>query len=354
LALLKRLPEAEQDLRKALELQPDFLPARLNLGVAYWLDNQEEKALTEFEAVLQAPEEKRLLEAAYYRGQLYLKRRDYPKALADFDLVATEDPRFGYVHLLRSQVYLAQGQEAPALENLNAFLADGRPFDRHGAAAYELRGRLLRLFIPDLPPTQQIKCAELALLELANAYKLGGRSAELFDDLGAVLGKHLRRPDQALGVYSQGLEQAPKDTNLRNNRAWAYAEREQWDQAMADFAHVVRADPKNAEAQTGLGYVHAHQKAPEEAQRAALQALLHAPDDPLVFHTIACIYATLSQSDAGRATQYQDTAMDSLQRAVELWRRAGAGPNMIELIESDKAFPKSMRDRPDFQKLIKE
>ena len=45
LALGKRFPEAERDLAQALELLPDFRPARLNLGAVYWLKKDYDQAL---------------------------------------------------------------------------------------------------------------------------------------------------------------------------------------------------------------------------------------------------------------------------------------------------------------------
>src|SRR5262249_58999141 len=69
LALLKRFPEAERELKEAVRRWPDFSPARLNLGVARWLQKDYDGAVTYFTAVLEALPDKKHLQAAYVPRQ---------------------------------------------------------------------------------------------------------------------------------------------------------------------------------------------------------------------------------------------------------------------------------------------
>jgi hypothetical protein len=75
---------------------------------------------------------------------------------------------------------------------------------------------------------------------------------------------------------------------------------------------------------------------------------MHGAGDYLILHNVACIHAELSRQDP----KSEDLALDVLQRAVELWRRQGTEPKELNLIKGEKAFPKSLRDRPEFQKLL--
>ena len=113
LALQKRFEEAERDLDKAVALSPDPRPARVNRGVVYWNLKKDDKALADFDAVLRLPPEKRLVEAAFYRGQLYLQRGEVEKALADFDQVATENPGLQRVFLYRARIHSAPEGRRP-------------------------------------------------------------------------------------------------------------------------------------------------------------------------------------------------------------------------------------------------
>jgi hypothetical protein len=141
-------------------------------------------------------------------------------------------------------------------------------------------------------------------------------------------------------------------------RGWVHAGPGQnnLDLAEADFTEAIRRDPDFAEAHAALGFVHATRKAPGDAQREALQALLimarlRHPSDYIVFHNVACIYAVL-EADAGNATPYQDQAIKLLRHAVELWQFRGNGPSEINYIKGESAFGPALRARPEFKALL--
>jgi Flp pilus assembly protein TadD len=192
---------------------------------------------------------------------------------------------------------------------------------------------------------------EVALAELFKAVQMGGKEAGLFDDLGAVL-EHAGRLDQAIVAYSRGIAIAPDFAKLRIKRGWAWEQLNQQGKASDDFAAAARAAPDNAEAHTGLGYVHALRKLPRDAQREADLSLLHGGDDYLVLHNVACIYAALSQSDSAESNAYQDVSIALLRRALKLWKKSPNGPNELDLIKAEPAF-KPIRGRKDFQELLR-
>ena len=140
-------------------------------------------------------------------------------------------------------------------------------------------------------------------------------------------------------------------------RGMAYALKKQFDRAEADFTSAIRLDPEHADAHAGLGFVRATLKAPDDAQREALQAVLLTDKIPyssnyIVIHNVACICAVLAQSDIGHAKKYQDQAIDLLGRALELWKLRGDGPSEIQYIKGEPAFDPSLRARPEFQALL--
>ena len=360
LSLLKRYKEAEADLSKLLKLNPEDRPTRLARAVVYKQQKKDKQALADFAEVLKPPAEKRLVEAAFYRAELYLQRGKITETLEDLDRIASEKPNFYHVYHRRALVNLAIGRDAQALDDLNSFLSKGKPFDEQSAMAHEQRGRLLRLFIPDLKPhiasekratIIRFKCG-LAAAELQQALKLGSKSSQLLDDFGAVL-EMAGRPREAIGAYTQGLEIAPKDVKLLVKRGWALAALQQYDKAQDDFARVIHDHPGHAVAHAGLGYVHACRNRNAEAQREANLALLHGAGDYLVLHNIACIYAELSAVDNPRLQEYQNLALDELGRAVELWKREPATLDEQELIEGESAFRPPLRARPEFQRLLR-
>jgi tetratricopeptide (TPR) repeat protein/tRNA A-37 threonylcarbamoyl transferase component Bud32 len=355
LVALKRFSEATADLDQSIKLSPDFRLPRLQRGIAYWLQQKYDSALADFDAVLLPPDAQRLIEGAYYRGQVHLEREEYAEALKAFDQVVEAKRNFPSLHLFRARAVLSLGQQNSALTAMNAFLAAGKPFDPESAEAYGRRGRLLRLvLIPKLPAKVRGKSLQLAQAQLEKASDLGATSAAVFEDLGAVL-EQLGQTARAVDAYTKALKIAPDDVKTRVKRGWAYADLQppQYDKAREDFAAVVLRESAHGEAHAGLAYVQASRKVPAEARRQAGQALLHGAGDYLVLHNVACAYARLSQTDTDRAVEYEDLAIDQLRRAVELWQRGGTGPNELKLIEGEPAFPPSLRARPEFKELVR-
>jgi Tfp pilus assembly protein PilF/tRNA A-37 threonylcarbamoyl transferase component Bud32 len=354
LGLVGRYDDGEADLEQALTIDAEFRPALLNRGILAWLQGKPDQALADFTKVLEPPEDRSLLEAAYYRGQLHVERREHREALADFTRVVNKDPGFRPAYLSRAQVHFLRGDDASGLDDLTTFLDLGRakPFDPDDPQLFARRGRLLRHFLPAWGLGDKLK---LARGELEKALQRGHRPAALFDDLGAVW-EGLGEPHRALLAYEQALRAAPPDlaVKTRLRRGWLYAQSlrpPKYGEAAADFAAVLRLDAENAEAHAGLGYVRALQDAPGEAQREAARAVLHRGGDYLILHNVACVYAAPSRADGGQAKPHQDMAMALLRRAVELARRQGAGPTEVGYIRWDRAFD-PLHDREDYQALV--
>jgi tetratricopeptide (TPR) repeat protein/tRNA A-37 threonylcarbamoyl transferase component Bud32 len=351
---LGRHSEAVVDLDHAIRLSPDFRLPRLNRGIALWLQKKPDEAIADFNAVLQPPESQRLIEAAYYRGQVHLERERYKEALADFNLVVAAKRSFPSLHLFRARVLLCLKDQPRALAALDDFLAGSKPLDPESAEAYGRRGGLLRrVLYPDLPGAAGGQAIVLARAQLEEAVKRGARSVEVFDDLGATR-EMLGEVDLAIEANTKALELDPNNVTVRVRRGWAYAGLRvpQYDRAREDFAAVVAKHPTHAEALAGLGYVEASRKAPGEARVAAGRALLNGGGDYLVLHNVACVYGRLSVTDPARVKEYQDLAIDHLRRALELYRRKGSGPNEVDLIKAEPAFPPALRNRKEFQDLL--
>jgi tetratricopeptide (TPR) repeat protein len=363
LGLIGRYAEGEQDLDRALALEPDFRPAQLNRGIVAWKQGKIEPALVDFGKVLEPPAGKRLIEAAYYRGLLHAERRKFREALADFDLVATAAPGFRFVYLSRAQLHFLQ-DDARGVADLTTFLELAMPArpDAKDPVLFALRGRLLRDLVPNwgLTPKQTLPALRLARDQLQQAIQLGGRSAEVLHDLGSVL-EMLGDPAQALDVYAQALAAAPPrdlEAKILSKRGWIYTQSldpPQPEKARKAFTALLRLDlePHNADAHAGLGYLAVLRKSPAEAQREAFQGLLHGSGDYLALHNLACIYAELSKTDKGQAKEYQDMAIALLRRAITLWRRGGTGPNEISLIGEEPSFI-PLRNLEEYKKLLRE
>jgi hypothetical protein len=113
-----------------------------------------------------------------------------------------------------------------------------------------------------------------------------------------------------------------------------------------------RSAPRYGSVRSGglrVGAARATRRSP--AARASL-ALLADPNDYRILHNVACVYAGLSTIDSTHATTHQDAAIRLLERAITAWRSGWGGPDEVELIGDEPAFPPSMRQREDFKRLL--
>jgi serine/threonine protein kinase/Flp pilus assembly protein TadD len=378
LALAGRYPEAQRELESAMRQHPGFLPARLNYGVALWLQGKEQRlpgtlqqAEAQFHAVLEPSSGgEPLVEAAHCLGQMHLDGGKLGQALQDFTRVIAAKPRFAPAYAFRAQTYFLLGNNDAGLQDLTtlAGFRVGRTLAAESAEAYQQRGRHLFRLAADLQGAAQSRVLELALSQLQKAADLGDRSVALFEHLG--LAYHMKATalelrgadremreclEKAIQAYSQGIAQPEQDrkqlTDLHVNRGWARSRLGRHREALEDFLEAARRDPARAETRTGISYAKACLGEPATARKQSILALQYGAGDYAVLHNVACAYAELSRAGDAQATEHQDVALALLQRAVELWRKGGAGPNEIDQVRSDPAL-KPLHGRPEFHGLL--
>jgi Tfp pilus assembly protein PilF len=88
---------ASEEFQKALEIQPDFVPALVNIGIAYYYDTAYTKAVESFDKALKLSP--RIPHAHYMLGVLSSKEKDRDKALSHFRQVLAgypNDPATNY------------------------------------------------------------------------------------------------------------------------------------------------------------------------------------------------------------------------------------------------------------------
>jgi tetratricopeptide (TPR) repeat protein len=362
--------EAERDLNEAIRLSSESGPARLTRGVVYRQQGKDGLALADFNAVLRPGQGTRLVEAAYHRGQMSLQRGKREEALADFDLVAGQAPHYRPVFRDRARLCIALAQQSSwpaakclelrALQDLDAYLTGRYPVETGPWELPARRGRELMDMHAELPLDKRFEPAGLALAglaitELLQAVAQGGRTAAVFEDLGAIWERVGDLPN-ALKAYDAGLAADSEAVTLHVKRGWARLQLNPPDMAgsLADFRAATRLGPENGEAHAGLGYVLALRQSPVEAQREADLALLHGGDEYLTLHNVACIYARLSEADEGQADAHQQAAVAMLRRAIKLWRQHGGLSEIDQIREEEKDAFKVLSKRPDFRALLGE
>ena len=366
LAMLERFDEAIADLDRATEIDDEFLPAKLNRGVAHWLAGDRESAEKEFTSLLDRPEDSPVAEASYYRAVLRWEDGDHVAALTDLETVLSVRPDFAAAMLLQSRICFLTGDLELGTGRLNSWLASNaargvaavtdQSFD---SAAWHVcfeRARFLRRLLSSAIPTgielNRKGLLTQALSELQEAIRLGGDSAELYSETGSVL-ELLGAADDAFVAYSKSLDVKPDDDALLVKRGWLQVLRlRNGDGAIDDFEAALKVNPDNAEAHSAHGFLLALQNPSADAERAAVRAILHGAGDYLILHNVACIYAELAAASPDKAGSYEQSALDVLERGLALWRKGNrSGPNAVQLARGESSF-RNLANREDFQALL--
>ena len=351
LALSHRFEDAHRDLDRALAAAPDSLPARLNRGLVYMLQDEPARAAAEFDRLLALPQP--LPEAAFYRAQLLLRDDRAQAALELLQRVEADHPKFTPTHALSAQALLALDRPADAVAELDQLIRSSLATSASAKVAdiAAARGHLLRRLIPQLPRQRQRAALTLASTQLSDAIRADAADASVYADLGAI--HHLAGNfAAAVAAYSSAAAIDANDPQILIDRGWSHEGLDHLAEARSDFAQALSRRPESAEALAGLGYIEARLGQSAEAQRHAALALLHAEDDYLILHNIACIYARLATGDQANARMHEDAAIALLARAVQIWRTTRSGPNELELITLEAAFDRSIRARAEFRALL--
>ena len=265
-ALAGRAEEALGDLDRAMQLDPNFQPAQLNRGVVHLLLDHASDATNDFDAVLAAPADRRLIEAAYYRGQLYATNERDAEAIADLSAVIEARPDFGPAYWLRAKVRCREGKYDEGQADVSRIVSIGErtvPSQRRPGAL--LVAQALRRLAHELKGEPRREILRRAASETRAAIVAGPRTAEIYQHLGVVQEK-LDDTPAAITSYSAGLALAPDHVALHNLRGWAYLATDNAELARADFAAAVRIEPGNAESHTALGFILSLSDAGDEAR----------------------------------------------------------------------------------------
>ena len=118
--------KAVGDLTKCLELRPNDASARHNRALWYEELRQYDNAIADYTTLIEGNtdfshalnKDKQLAYAYHYRGKVYQwYKKDYTKAIADYDRALQIDPAMEGVHMRRGQCYKAIGQPDKAQED---------------------------------------------------------------------------------------------------------------------------------------------------------------------------------------------------------------------------------------------
>lgn len=312
------LLQAEQALKTAIALSPDYAEAYNNLGLLYKQRDLLDLAMQQFQkAAALNPD---YASAYNHMGAVHIARGEYDQAVKVVDRALKKEPAFadafytkGLAYFLKGRAqtndgerktlyHLAETQFSKATQlNPKLTIAHKNMGDLYTEMGnYEQAAIRYRLALEDDPN------AATTWDQLANIYRLMGDMAKAQN--AAAKGREAKALTQASDHYAAGMKALMAGETKRSARDTKGASG-QFNEAIKGFARALLANPKWPEAAYYLGVAYQRQGETVLARKAWEQTLAIAPDHPGALYNLGTV------EDQGGA---KEAAMEHLCRFLAI------------------------------------
>jgi tetratricopeptide (TPR) repeat protein len=319
-----RSKQAEESLRSAIRLKPDFVAARIALAKLLLGEKQEGAALEQFEAV-SAIDSKNVF-ALGNAGLIFARRADYRKAIERLSTAHALDPDSIPLALALAEAQIRAGKQEDADRMISELQSTGR-----------LTSDAARILASVcLQSGQPAKGAELA--KVNPALSTGYRNAVV----GLAQQDFQNNEYQKVATELEAVNSlGPQDFTFHRLLGNAYYELGNPKKASDEFQEALRLDPKSEQVYFNLGMLYLKFHTPELASLVFEHGLKELPDSPLLWMGMG-----LTQHLADRT----EKATVSLKKAIALAPAfADAYIVLGDVMESDNELAEAL---PIFQTAI--
>ncbi|HEX6736997.1 MAG TPA: tetratricopeptide repeat protein [Vicinamibacteria bacterium] len=236
------LDQAVAAFKKALEADPDYVPARVSLVQGLIYRGKTDEALPEAEKLAKAYPNNG--EAQLMYGRLLLQKSEFVQAVQPLTKASESLPGSAEAHAFLGTALQYSGDSAGALEAYRKAVA-GAP----GNASYRSTYGLL-LGIAD-----KYDEAVKELTQVVNSPNYKDTAG--WTNLGWVYRnmEPTSKPEEAVKAYTKALELDAKNAQAALGLGWAYSFSRKYDEAINAFQKAVSLEPKTAaEANNGIAW----------------------------------------------------------------------------------------------------
>jgi tetratricopeptide (TPR) repeat protein len=234
------LKGATSDLDQTIRLNPKYVSAYTNRGIARAELGDLKGAIADFEQVIRFAPNSAI--AYNNRGFARHESRDNHGAIEDYDQAIRLDPKFAMVYFNRGFARQELGNNQDAINDYDQAIR----LDPKSANAYINRGNV-RFLLED---------RQGALNDYDQAILIDPTNADAYINRGNVRAA-LGYNDGAFDDYGQAIALDPKKASTYNNRGLLRVELGDNQGALADYDQAIRLNPKLASVYSNRGNAHA-------------------------------------------------------------------------------------------------
>ncbi|KEO84294.1 tetratricopeptide repeat protein [Tumebacillus flagellatus] len=272
---LLMFPEAMEEFQRVLEIDGNFLVARLYLAFGCLAQGEYERASRHLNEIT-GREEDEFLQATIHStyGHIFVAQEEYESALVEFETAAKLAPDFRDIEFNIACCHFNRGRLREALTHFQrALIRDPEDWEahrlcgliweqlgnrdrayRHMARAYDLNGAYEQVILDFALLSEQQGHVDQARALYKKALRYHPSSTAAFGGLGWI---RLREGDvaTAISLFKKQLSCSPTDRAGLFNLGWASYQARDYDRAERCFALLLRTDSRDAFAIAGLARV---------------------------------------------------------------------------------------------------
>jgi serine/threonine protein kinase/tetratricopeptide (TPR) repeat protein len=302
-ALAEDAEQARSDFMHALEIAPDFQPARFNLGLLFASRGDHQLAIEQFDACLQKTIDPDVLNA---RSKSRIALGDLLSALDDAESALRSRPAFGPALVSQARIKVRRATENDAA-SLSSALDDLNTALKHSPNLVE--AHVERAMVVEL-----MGDIAGALESLGHALRIVRFDATILRERARLLeasGKH----EQAVRDYSVLVRAGKASSHDRRRMGKCHAELKLWRDAIDDFTEVLTLEPGDLATRLCRAACLAAMGDLAAAESDCEQVLQASPGDPAADRL---------------KSRIEDMKSDEVNRAGREFQRAIDAPHAIE------------------------